>query len=351
MARILAMLLTWVVALCPGAAQNVAAPVATAGIVAGKIELVEGDVTIYDRGKTARRVRVGDALYEGDGVVTGRNGELHVAMDDGGYLAVRSNTSMSVIAYQAQGRDDDRSVFNLVAGSFRSITGWIGRHNPRAYQVRTQTATIGIRGTDHEPMVIPDGSPAGEAGTYDKVNAGGTYIESTQGHGRIDVTPNRAGFAPLRGRPAPRLLAEVPRLYRPTRYEQRLVNRHQAAQKGSERLREDRRRMLEERRKALEERKDARKAEMKREQQKNAAQRSEPQKEAREKRLQEQAEDRKEMQDARRKETESRREKQQEPRASRAQERGQKAGDSGKPKAEVHRREGRDDASRNRGRD
>ena len=349
MVRILAMLLTWVVALCPGAAQNVAAPVGAPGNVAGKIELVEGDVNVYDRVKAARRVRVGDALYEGDGVVTGRNGELHVAMDDGGYLAVRPNTSMSVLAYQAQGRDDDRSIFSLVVGSFRSITGWIGHHNPRAYQVRTQTATIGIRGTDHEPMVIPQGAPGGEAGTYDKVNAGGTYIESTQGHGRIDVTPNRAGFAPLKGRPAPRLLADVPRAYRPTRHEQRLVSRHQAAQKSVERQREDRRRMLDERRKASEERKDARKAESQREQRKDAGERREPQKDSRQKRLQEQTEDRKETQDTRRKEAERRREK--EPRAVRTEERGQKADDSGKAKAEVRRRESREDANRGRGRD
>src|SRR5262245_31381118 len=148
MARILAVLLALLVAFCPSAAQNVGAPAGAPGNIAGKIELVEGDVRVYDRVKTARSVRVGDALYEGDGVVTGRDGELHIAMDDGGYLAVRPNTNMSVLAYQAQGRDDDRSILGLAAGSFRSITGWIGRHNPRAYQVRTQTATIGIRGTD-----------------------------------------------------------------------------------------------------------------------------------------------------------------------------------------------------------
>src|SRR5688572_28971068 len=101
MARILTVLLAWVLALCPGSAQIGPAPARAPGNVAGKVELVEGDVTIYDRARAARGIRVGDALYEGDGVVTGRDGELHVAMDDGGYLAVRPNTNMSVVAYQA----------------------------------------------------------------------------------------------------------------------------------------------------------------------------------------------------------------------------------------------------------
>src|SRR5262245_24701921 len=119
MVRILALLLVCALAFCPSSAQNVAAPAVGAATVAGTVELVDGDVTIYDRAKATRRIRIGEMLYEGDGVVTGRDGELHVAMDDGGYLAVRPNTSMTVVAYQAQGRDDDRSIFSLVAGSFR----------------------------------------------------------------------------------------------------------------------------------------------------------------------------------------------------------------------------------------
>ena len=351
MVRILAVFLTCVLAFCPNAAQNAAAPTQALPNVAGKIELIDGDVRVFDRAKSARRVSVGEPLYEGDGVVTGRNGELHVAMDDGGYLAVRSNTTMSVIAYQAQGRDDDRSIFNLAAGSFRSITGWIGRHNPRAYQVRTQTATIGIRGTDHEPMVVAEGTPGVEPGIYDKVNAGGTYIESTQGHGRIEVTPSRAGFAPLRGKSAPRLLAEVPRLYRPTRNEQRLFNRHQAAAQGANRLREERRRVLEERRKASEERKDLRKPNPKPEarQNKETNDRLGSPQDAREKRVRERVEDGKEAKEPRRNEIERRREsRQQEPRA---EERRQKGDDPPKPKAEARRREHRDDAPRGRNRD
>ena len=351
MARILAVLLAWTLTFCPGSAQNVPAPAGTPGNVAGKVELVEGEVRVYDRTKAARKIRVGDALYEGDGVVTGRDGELHVAMDDGGYLAVRPNTNMNVLAYQAQGRDDDRSIFSLVAGSFRSITGFVGRHNPRAYQVRTQTATIGIRGTDHEPLVIPEGASDAEPGTYDKVNAGGTFIESTLGHGRIDVAPNRAGFAPLRGKPAPRLLAEVPRFYRATRHEQRLFNRHQTSEKGFGRLREERRRAIDERRKTFEERKNGRKAELKRDADpKDREQRRELQKEMRQKRQQGEADDRKDAQELRRKDA-GRREQQQQERAPRAEERRQKSDDPPKPKAEARKREHRDDAPRGRNRD
>jgi hypothetical protein len=267
MRRISLFILMWALICCAAWAQDPMQGTAPGKVVvntAGKVELVEGDVTVYDRAKAARKVRIRDPLYEGERIVTGRNGELHLSMDDGGYLAVRPNTNMNIQSFQAQGRDDDRSILNLIAGSFRSITGWIGKHDPKSYQVRTPTATIGIRGTDHEPLVVPEGAKDAEPGTYDKVNAGGTVIVSNRGHGRIEVTPNRAGFAPLRGKPTPRLLSRVPRFYRPTRNESRLAHKHRAVQKAVDRLRDERKRVILERSKRSHKPRDTRKAPLER---------------------------------------------------------------------------------------
>lgn len=172
--------------------------------LAGKVELADGDVTVHDKSKKARKVQAGDTVFEGEGIVTGQDGELHLNMEDGGFIAVRPNTKMRIVAYQAQGAADDKGVFSLLQGAFRSVTGWIGKYNPKSYQVRTPTATISVRGTDHEPLVIPQGSKEGEPGTYDKVNVGGSYIQTR--HGSVDVKPNQAAFAPWHGRPVPRVL-------------------------------------------------------------------------------------------------------------------------------------------------
>lgn len=217
---------------------------------AGRIELAEGERSVLDRAQKTRKVSVGDVVYEGESLVTGRDGELHLNMEDGGFIAVRPNTRMQIVAYRAQGQSDDRGVFRLLQGAFRSVTGWIGKYNPASYQVRTPTATIGVRGTDHEPLVIPQGSSEGEAGTYDKVNAGGTFIQTR--HGRVEVAPNQAAFAGWRGKPVPRLLREIPAAYRPTRNEPLLAARHEAVQKVLEQRRDARRKVFEERRSLLE---------------------------------------------------------------------------------------------------
>lgn len=219
---------------------------ARAAETAGKVELVSGQVSVMDPAQAERPVKVGDSVREGESIVTGADGEIHLEMADGGTIAVRPNTRLRIAEYRARGDDQDKGVFSLLAGGFRSITGWIGKFNPRSYQVRTPTATIGIRGTDHEPMVIAEGSSEGEAGTYDKVYAGATYIES---EGTVvEVPEQRAAFAPLAGpgpRPLPRLLERVPLFFRPGLNEHLLERRHEAIQHLLERRRLERRQFFE----------------------------------------------------------------------------------------------------------
>ena len=130
-------------------------------------------------------------------------------------------------------------VFGLLEGGFRSLTGWIGKYNRNSYTVRTPNATIGIRGTDHEPYVIPKGSSEGDAGTYDKVNEGGSFIQTAAG--RADVAPNQAGFVPHDKNARPRILKDVPGHFRAGRHEALFNGRHAAIQQRIEQRREERR--------------------------------------------------------------------------------------------------------------
>jgi FecR-like protein len=220
----------------------------SAGVVAGRVELVEGDVRFLDVNRNARRPKVGDELHAGDSVVTGADGEVHLDMEDGGYMGVRPNTNLRVSEFRADGGDSDRSVLDLVQGSFRAVTGWIAKLGGKSYAVRTPTVTIGVRGTEHEPMVIPEGSALGEPGTYERVHVGETFMETPQG--RVSVRPNQAGFAPRRGALRPRLLERVPAFFRPTRNEARFERMHERVQARLQQRREQRRQLIQERRRS-----------------------------------------------------------------------------------------------------
>ncbi|MFC5300977.1 FecR family protein [Azospira restricta] len=220
--------------------------------VAGRIEASDGDARIYDAAKAMRPAAVGELVREGDSVVTGADGEVHLAMEDEGQIAIRPNTRMRIAKYRAEGGSGDSSVIALVQGALRSVTGWIGKYNPKGYTVRTPTATIGVRGTDHETRVIPEGSSEGEAGTYDKVNQGATVLSTAQG--RTEIRPNQAGFVALSGKARPRVLAAVPTFFAPARFDRRFENLHERVRERLDVRRNERIESFKERRRQLGER-------------------------------------------------------------------------------------------------
>ena len=221
-----------------------ALPVEAAGPLetAGRVEFVTGDAWFIDASRQIHRALRGDRLRATDTIITANDGEVHLNMEDGGYLAVRPNSLLKVEAYRAHGDKDDSVILNLLKGTFRSFTGWIPKITPNGYQTKTITATIGVRGTDHEPLFLAEGSDVGEAGTYDKVNEGATFIDHASG--RIEVLPNTAGFAPLAADAKARLLERVPDFFRPSANENLLAGRHKLVQDRLQERLDARRRLI-----------------------------------------------------------------------------------------------------------
>ena len=192
---------------------------------AGKIQFVAGEAKIINDKQAERAASKGEILNQGDSIVTGATGSVQVLLEDGGLLAVRPNTQMKIDAYAYSGKADDannKSFFSLGKGTFRSITGAIGQNNKQAYRVSTPTATMGIRGTDHEPAVVLPLAPGTQPqsplesappGTYDRVNQGQTFIQNSEGLVVLGV--NQVGFASSAGG-APTVLPNVPSFYTST---------------------------------------------------------------------------------------------------------------------------------------
>jgi len=216
-------LIALIVCLC---ALAVRAHAAESLPVAGRVDFVAGDVLFVDDARHTRAPAKGDKLLATETVVTGRTGEIHLDMEDGGYLAVRSNSRVRVKEFRAKGDSADHSVLQLLVGSLRAFTGWIPRLSPKSYRIETLTATIGVRGTDHEPYFIPVGSDVGIPGTYDRVNEGSIFIETPEG--TVDVVDrDRAGFAPFAKGSKPTLLDRIPDFFKGSLNEKLLDGRHQ----------------------------------------------------------------------------------------------------------------------------
>lgn len=187
---------------------------------AGAFQFVSGEVKIVRPDGREVVAAKGAKILEGDTIVTGTNGNAQLLMADEALISLRPDSTLRFDTYRYAGREDgsEKGILGLLKGGFRTLTGLIGRANKNNYLVRTPTATIGIRGTDHEPFYIPpagwSGAPGADPGTYNKVNSGETFLQ-TEG-GRIELGTNQVGFVPPSPQAQPTRLDRVPDFMRPT---------------------------------------------------------------------------------------------------------------------------------------
>lgn len=185
---------------------------------AARVMSVSGTASAIDPQGRERAIAKGADVYAGDKVVTTASGLVQMRLHDGGYISVRPSTEMVIDQFVHDEKDANKSSFlvSLLRGGFRSITGLIGRTNPSGYQIRAATATVGIRGTDHEPMLVLD-TPGTQAqdpppGLYDKVNEGETFIRNK--NGVLTLKAGDVGFSPITTDTPPQVLLKIPNFYR-----------------------------------------------------------------------------------------------------------------------------------------
>lgn len=159
---------------------------------------LRGDVAASQFGSSGseRKLREGDPVFVGERVRTASLAEAVLKTEDAGFVAIRPGTEFVAERFAAEDKPTDGFAVRLVTGSLRMISGWVSRTNRAGNKVVTPTATIGIRGTDHEPYVLSAElakKTSNPEGTYDKVNRGGTTLEV--GDNKLDIDAGRVGFA------------------------------------------------------------------------------------------------------------------------------------------------------------
>jgi hypothetical protein len=180
-------------------------------LAAGNVDQVRGEASVLSRDGQPRGLAKGDRVVQGETVVTGVDGEVLLATDDSGVLAVRPRSRLLIDNYKATGTSEDSVVLRLLRGGLRSITGWIGKTAPRNYRVVTPTATVGIRGTDHDIAVVEEGPDEGS--TVNQVTTGQTTLSTSAGS--INIDAGQVGAATSLSNPPQPLPAPPPGVFVP----------------------------------------------------------------------------------------------------------------------------------------
>jgi hypothetical protein len=120
---------------------------AQAAETAGVVTAFKGEVEAVDPAGLSRELRKQDSVNVGETVRTGAGGYVVIEFVDGARATVRPNSELHIDRY-AYGTGDDGALMSLVKGGLRAITGSIAQERPESYKVRTNVATLGVRGTE-----------------------------------------------------------------------------------------------------------------------------------------------------------------------------------------------------------
>ena len=112
----------------------------------GQILLVTGDVNIL-RAEQSLKAQSGATLLEKDKVVTQAGARAQLRFTDDTVITLGSNTDFSIEAFLDENTVKAKAEFGVTKGTFKAITGRIGKIAPENFTLKTNNATIGIRGT------------------------------------------------------------------------------------------------------------------------------------------------------------------------------------------------------------
>ncbi len=118
----------------------------------GTIMAISGEAHINRDAKTLN-VTSGMEIQKGDEIVTELKTKVQVMLNDNTAITIGPKSSFSFIDYLYDGSKKSRLSMEATRGFFRSVTGKIGKIAPERFKVKTNLATIGVRGTDFSALL------------------------------------------------------------------------------------------------------------------------------------------------------------------------------------------------------
>jgi hypothetical protein len=125
------------------------APLAWTAQVAGTVVQLSGPLLAKKADGAVKILSLKSEVESGDTLVTEKNTYAMVKFIDNSEMTLKPATTMKIdsFAFDNGKPDGDSASFNLVKGGLRSVTGLLGKRNKEKFEMKTPSATIGIRGT------------------------------------------------------------------------------------------------------------------------------------------------------------------------------------------------------------
>jgi hypothetical protein len=157
----------------------------------GRVLVAAGN-TVAMRGSQSISLSTGSTIQNGDSLRTGENSNLQVRFIDDSIVSMKESSELRIDNFKFTGKADgsERASFTLLKGGLRTVTGAIGGKNNKNYRMVTNTATLGVRGTDYTITLCQQDCRNHDGSTV-KDGLYGRVMGLSHGSNRIVVTTGR----------------------------------------------------------------------------------------------------------------------------------------------------------------
>ena len=157
-------------------------PAAGLAAPAGEVTHVSGVLMVRKADGTSRILAPKSTVEPGDLLATAGDTYARVKFADGGEITLRPNSQFKIemFNYDKGVSDGDSAIFSLLKGGLRTITGLVGKRKPNSYEMRTSTATIGIRGTNYG-LLLCQGDCQTLRNNFGQVPQDGLHVDVANG--------------------------------------------------------------------------------------------------------------------------------------------------------------------------
>lgn len=123
------------------------APAFGQSVPAGRVKVVSGMAFVV-RERRPVPAKIGEPVYEADGLTTGADGRIGVTLRDGTRLSLGPGSEVRLDRFlYAPAQGQLGFVLNVLRGLVAYASGHIAKLSPDAVRLETPTAIVGVRGT------------------------------------------------------------------------------------------------------------------------------------------------------------------------------------------------------------
>jgi hypothetical protein len=168
----------------------------------GKVSLLKGEATA-NRNNQSIVLMNGTDIEKNDFIKTHVNSQIQLTFEDKTVITLGSESTLDIQDY-LNDANNPKAKFKFNQGTFKTITGQIGKKAPENFNLETKTATIGIRGTTVAGRV---GGSINEGGSIvllpDLIGCSSGEILVSNAHGTMIVSQGFQTLVSIGQPPAP----------------------------------------------------------------------------------------------------------------------------------------------------